>query len=135
MVVLDDELISDLQLSPLLVEQVTRHEQAELARQDREYRANRSRPDLAGHTVVVVDDGVATGATMEAAVVALRRWQAREIVLAVPVGAPEACERLRRLADAVVCASTPADLRVIGRWYDDFAPTTDVEVKQLLMRQ
>jgi predicted phosphoribosyltransferase len=132
--VLDQGLIRDLGISPRQIEQAAADEGVELERRSRLYRGSRPRPDVSGRTVIVVDDGLATGATMEAAVVALRQLKPAAIVIAAPVGAPETCERLRRHADRVVCAETPKDLRAVGRWYEDFSQTTDAEVHDLMGR-
>ena len=91
-------------------------------------------PELSGKTVILVDDGLATGATMEAAVAALRRMGPAEIVVAVPVGARETCERLAGLADELLCLATPAPFNAVGQWYENFSQTTDEEVKELLLR-
>jgi predicted phosphoribosyltransferase len=131
--VLDDRLIRDLAIPRAFIDEVTKHERLELDRRDRQYRGTRPRPNVADRTVIVVDDGLATGATMEAAILALRQLGPAAVVAAAPVGAPEACARLRRHADRVVCAATPPDLGAVGQWYDDFTQTTDDEVRQLLV--
>jgi erythromycin esterase-like protein/predicted phosphoribosyltransferase len=130
--VLDEQLIRDLRIPRALVEQAAMRERLELDRRDRQYRGTRRPPQVADRTVIVVDDGLATGATMEAAVTALRPHRPTAIVVAAPVGAPETCARLGRRADRVVCVETPADLRAVGQWYDDFTQTTDEEVRQLI---
>lgn len=111
---------------------VVAREQAELARREQLYRAGRPAADIGGHTVIVVDDGLATGSTMRAAVQALRRQQPARLVVAVPVGAEETCEQLRREADEVVCAAMPRPLRAVGLWYRNFPQASDDEVSQLL---
>ncbi|HYN06752.1 MAG TPA: phosphoribosyltransferase [Vicinamibacterales bacterium] len=130
--VLDERLIRDLGIPRALVQQVAMRERLELERRDRTYRGARRRPNVADRTVIVVDDGLATGASMEAAVVALRQLGPAAVVAAVPVGALETCTRLRQHADHVVCAETPRDLGAVGLWYDDFTQTTDDEVRQLI---
>jgi erythromycin esterase-like protein/predicted phosphoribosyltransferase len=130
--VLDERLIRDLGIPRAMVEQVAMRERLELDRRDQQYRGARKRPNLRDRTVIVVDDGLATGATMEAALVALRQLGPAAIVAAAPVGAPETCARLRRFADHVVCAETPSDLTAVGLWYDDFSQTTDDEVRRLI---
>jgi predicted phosphoribosyltransferase len=130
--VLDERLIEGLAIPRKLVDEIALRERLELDRRDREYRGTRARPDLAQHTVIVVDDGLATGATMEAAILALRQVGPAAVVVAVPVGAPETCQRLRQYADGVVCVETPRDLGAVGRWYDDFTQTTDAEVRHLI---
>ena len=87
---------------------------------------------MSGRTVILVDDGLATGASMQAAVLALRRLQPARIVVAVPVAAPETCEQLREIADEVVCATTPEPFYAVGLWYEDFSQTSDEEVRALL---
>jgi putative phosphoribosyl transferase len=131
--VLDERLIRDLAISRASVDEIAKRERLELDRRDRQYRGGRQRPNVADRTVIVVDDGLATGATMEAAILALRRLGPAAVVAASPVGAPETCERLRRHADRVVCAATPSDLRAVGQWYDDFTQTTDEEVRRLIV--
>jgi predicted phosphoribosyltransferase len=106
----------------------------ELSRQEGRYRGARPFPDIRDKTVILVDDGLATGSTMRAAVQALRAQRPTSIVVAVPVGAPETCEALRAVADDVVCVETPEPFRAVGLWYEDFAQTTDDEVHALLDR-
>ncbi|MEO8682679.1 MAG: erythromycin esterase family protein [Vicinamibacterales bacterium] len=132
--VLDQRLIRDLGISQRQIDQAVTDEGLELERRSRLYRGSRPRPQVSGRIVIVVDDGLATGATMEAAVVALKQLKPAAIVIAAPVGAPETCERLRRHADRVVCAETPKNLRAVGMWYDDFSQTTDAEVHDLMGR-
>ena len=130
--VLDERLIRDLGIPRRLVEQVAMRERLELDRRDRQYRGARRRPNVAGRTVIVVDDGLATGATMEAAPLALKQLGAAAVVAAAPVGARATCQRLRSLAAAVVCPEIPDDFIAVGLWYDDFTQTTDEEVRQLI---
>ncbi len=132
--VLSDDLIRDLGVPAAAVRQVAVREQLELDRRDTLYREGRPRPDLRGKVVIVIDDGLATGSTMQAAVLALRRLEPARIVVAVPVGARETCERLRHVADEVVCVATPEPFQAVGLWYRQFAQTTDEEVRQLLAR-
>lgn len=130
--VLDQSLIEQLRVPEAAVRDVIRREQMELARRERLYRAGRRLPALKGRTVILVDDGLATGATMEAAIKAVRQHGPARIVVAAPVGAPETCDRLGRLADEVVCAEQPARLEAVGLWYEDFSQTSDEEVHALL---
>lgn len=130
--VLNDELVASLQIPPAAIDQVTRRERAELDRRQRLYRGSRQPPSLDQRTVILIDDGLATGSTVEAAILALRARHPARIVVAVPVGARESCERIGRLADEVVCAEMPAWFNAVGQWYDDFSETTDEEVKALL---
>ena len=120
--------------APRDVEAVVQRERAELARRERLYRGDREPPPVQGRTVIVVDDGLATGATMRAAVAAIRKLRPASLVVAVPVGARETCEQLRREADEVVCAAQPAPFRAVGLWYREFPQSTDEEVKTLLAR-
>jgi putative phosphoribosyl transferase len=106
--------------------------EAELAERATALRGDRPAPSASGRVVVLVDDGLATGATMRAAVAAVRRAGAMTVVVAVPVGAPEVCAELEQLADAVVCPLRPDGLGAVGAWYDDFTQTTDGEVRELL---
>ncbi|GAA4515188.1 phosphoribosyltransferase [Nonomuraea ferruginea] len=113
---------------------VTEDEQAEVMRRASRFRRDRAPVDLAGRTVVVVDDGIATGGTARAACQVARAHGAGRVILAVPVGPPETIESLRADADEVICLETPADLFAIGFWYRDFTQTTDDEVIELLGR-
>jgi predicted phosphoribosyltransferase len=119
-------------LEPLAVRAVLRREQAELGRRERQYRGGRPPLDLAGRTAIVVDDGLATGASARAAIAAARRLGAATVVLAVPVGAREAVEALAELADEVVCPLVPARFGAVSRYYDDFRQVDDAEVVTLL---
>lgn len=130
--VLNRALIDELGVPPALVEQVAARERLELDRRDRLFRADRTPPDVRDRTAIVVDDGLATGATMEAAILALKRSNASAVIVAVPVGARETCERLDRLADGVVCLTMPEPMNAVGLWYEDFTQTTDEEVRRLL---
>jgi putative phosphoribosyl transferase len=95
---------------------------------------DRPAPEVQGRTVILVDDGLATGSTMRAAVAALRRQQPTRVVVAVPIAAPEACEELQAEVDDIVCAVTPEPFYAVGLWYKDFSQTTDEEVRELLAR-
>lgn len=114
------------------VKRAIARETLELARRERSYRGNRPPPDVAGRTVIVVDDGAATGATMLAALSALRKLGAAQIVAALPTAAADTCVDLEREADTVVCLSTPEPYGAVGRWYEDFSQTSDEEVMALL---
>jgi putative phosphoribosyl transferase len=132
--VLNKAVVDALRIPPETIEAVAAAEQLELERRERLYRGNRPPPDVRGRTVILVDDGLATGATMRAAVAALRQQQPARIVVAVPIASPSTCEELRAEVDEVVCAVTPEPFYAIGLWYEDFAPTTDEEVRALLER-
>ena len=128
--VLNDRVVSGLHLSDEAIAGVAAVELAELRRREQAYRGERPPADVAGCTVIVVDDGLATGATMRAAVRAVRMRAPARVVVAVPVAAPETCAALGPEVDEVVCALRPSDFRSVGGWYDDFAPTTDDEVRR-----
>jgi putative phosphoribosyl transferase len=129
---IDDMLVRELGISTRDVEEVASNEAYELERRVRVYRGGRPAPDLRGRTVILVDDGLATGSTMRVAVRAVRRQSPARVVVAAPVAAPEACELLRGEADEVVCAEMPDPFLGVGRWYLDFSQTSDEEVCRLL---
>jgi predicted phosphoribosyltransferase len=130
--VINDDVVRAYRLSQDDIDAVTRREERELLRREEAYRDGRPAIPLAGKTVIVVDDGLATGSTMRAAVAALRRLHPGRVVVAVPVGAAETCDELRRIADEVVCARTPSPFTAVGLWYQDFDQTSDEEVRALL---
>jgi predicted phosphoribosyltransferase len=130
--VLNDQLMEMLRIPDDIIDEVAAWEQRELMRRERLYRGDRPPPDVRGRTVILVDDGLATGSTMQAAIKALRQQQPARIVVAVPTSSPDVCEQLRSQADEVVCAITPEPFHAVGLWYEDFAQTTDEEVRDLL---
>src|SRR5262249_7923010 len=130
--VLNTEVVRALRLPEEVIDAVARQEGQELERRARAYRGDRPGINVRGKTVILVDDGLATGSTMRAAVAALRRQQPARIVVTVPVGAPETCEELAAEADEVVCGRMPEQFFAVGQWYDDFTQTTDEEVRELL---
>src|SRR5260221_144605 len=132
--VVNDAAVTGLGIPRYVVDAVTAQEQQELARRERDYRGGRPPPDVRGKTVILVDDGLATGATMHAAIAALRRLQPARIVVAVPTASPDTCEKLRAEVDEVICAITREPFHAVGLWYEDFAQTTDQEVRDLLAR-
>ena len=132
--VLDDELTRMAGVSAEDIERMTASASDELSRQERRYRGERAFPEIRAKTVLLIDDGLATGSTMRAAVHALRAQHPTAIVVGVPVGARETCAALRAIADDVVCLETPEPFRAVGLWYEDFSPTTDDEVHALLDR-
>jgi len=132
--VLNEEVVQTLGVSPETIAEVAAHEQEELDRRERLYRGARPGHSVEGKTVILVDDGVATGSTMRAAVKALRMQKPAEIVVGVPVAPPETCEALRKDADQVVCTRTPEPFLALGAWYASFPQTPDAEIQDLLAR-
>ena len=130
--VLNDDVLSWMPLSRKAIDAVAERERGELARREQEYRGTRPPLRVEGRTVIVVDDGLATGSTMRAAVRALRRMNPRSIVVAVPVAARETCESLATEVDDMICLRTPEPFEAVGLWYVDFSQTTDAEVQELL---
>ena len=130
--VLNDDIVRWYRIPPEVIDAVARQEERELRRREQAYRDGRPAVPVAGKVVVLVDDGLATGSTMRAAIGAVRRLNPTRVIVAVPVGAPETCGELRHVADEVVCARTPAPFSAIGVWYEDFSQTTDDEVRRLL---
>jgi predicted phosphoribosyltransferase len=131
--VLNGEIVEWYRVPAALLDEVVREEQRELERREREYRGGRPPISLLGRTVLIVDDGLATGSTMRAAVEAVRMHAPTSVVVAVPVGAPDTCRDLAAVADSVVCARTPEPFTAVGLWYNDFSQTTDQEVQALLL--
>ncbi len=132
--VLDQQTISDLRIPRDAVERVIASERAELARREELFRGSRPPVDASGRTVILVDDGLATGSTMQAAIAALRKEGPASIIVAVPVGSREACGAIGAVTDGCLCAMIPDRFYAVGLWYEDFSETTDAEVRQLLTR-
>src|SRR5438093_424686 len=132
--VLNADVVRALGITPDEIAEAAAREAEELRRREEAYRDGRPAPDLRGKTVILVDDGLATGSTMRAAVAAVRKLGPARVVVAVPVGATETCEEFRSVADDVVCVDTPEPFFAVGNWYEDFAQTTDDEVRELLAR-
>lgn len=132
--VLNEPVVRMLGLSEEEIKRVEADERWELDRREREYRAGRPPLNVRGKIVVLVDDGLATGSSMRAAVAALRRLGPARVIVAVPVGARETCAEFEREADEAICASEPEPFHAVGVWYDDFAQTSDEEVHELLAR-
>lgn len=128
----NDQVIADARIDEGMIEAVAGHERIELERRERAYRGHRDPVDVAGRTALVVDDGLATGATMRAAVAALRERGAAVIVVAVPIAAPVVCTEMGAIVDEIVCLRTPDPFVAIGLWYHDFEPTSDGEVRRLI---
>jgi putative phosphoribosyl transferase len=130
--VINEEVVRTLGIPSVIIDQVAAEEERELARREWEYRDDRPPPNVAGRIVILVDDGLATGTTMRAAIAALRHLGPARIVVAVPVGAAETCKVMNEIADDVLCVCRPEQFSAVGLWYEDFAQTTDEEVRALL---
>ena len=132
--VLHKEIVDQLQISDRTFDAMAAEEQKELSRRERAYRGHSAPPELRGKIVIVVDDGIATGSTMFAAVRAVRTQQPATIVVAVPTAAQSACLNLQREADKVIALMTPEPFEAVGQWYENFSQTTDAEVTGLLAK-
>lgn len=132
--VLNEDVVGALALEPHEIERASEREAAELERRERTYRGDRPQHSLAGKTILLVDDGLATGSSMRVAVQAVRSHDPAQIIVVVPVGPPGTCERMRSEADAVVCLEEPGGFFAVGQFYDDFRQTTDDEIIALLDR-
>jgi predicted phosphoribosyltransferase len=130
--VLNKEVVRTLNIPDDIIEAVAERERRELERRDRAYRAGQPAPDVHGLTIILVDDGLATGSTMRAAIAALRQHGPARIIVAVPVGSVETCAEFQDEADEAICATTPEPFHAVGVWYQDFSQTTDEEVHELL---
>jgi predicted phosphoribosyltransferase len=130
--VLNRDVVEGLRIPAAVIDRVAALERAELDRREREYRDGRPAPDVRDKIVILVDDGLATGATMRAALAALRAERPKELIAAVPVAPASTCQELRALADEVICVTTPEPFYGVGMWYDSFLPTSDDEVRELL---
>ncbi|HEX3598014.1 MAG TPA: phosphoribosyltransferase [Polyangiaceae bacterium] len=130
--VLNEVFIAELELSEETIDAVVTEERRELVRRERAYRGGLPPLDLANRNVVLVDDGLATGSTMSAAIAGVRQHTPRRIIVGVPIAAPSTCEEISALADDMVCAATPEPFRAVGAWYANFSQTTDTEVRTLL---
>jgi len=132
--VLNEDIMRSLPNADQLIESVTEKETVELERREQTYRDRRPAPELRDRVVILVDDGLATGATMRAAVAALRQQGVAKIVVAAPVGAPDTCRELEQEADETICATAPEFFQAVGQYYEDFSQTSDEEVRELLAR-
>jgi putative phosphoribosyl transferase len=132
--VLNQDTLREYGVSREQVEAVIETEERELERRERRYRGDRPFPYVAGRTVILIDDGLATGSTMRAAVAALRQERRARVIVAVPTAPPETCDELRAIVDDMVCLMTPDPFYAVGLWYEDFSQTTDEEVRELLDR-
>jgi putative phosphoribosyl transferase len=134
MLVLDEDLVNRLGIGPDEIRRTVERELRELERREAAYRDGRSLPQLEDKTVILVDDGLATGSTMRAAALAVRNANPARIVVAVPVAAAETCDQFRDVVDEIVCGLTPRPFVAVGQWYEDFSQTSDEEVRALLAR-
>jgi putative phosphoribosyl transferase len=132
--VLDESLVRALGIEDAELERAVAAEVRELERRTAAYDGEREPHELAGKTVILVDDGLATGASMRAAAAAVRRLSPERVVVAVPVASAETCKQFEAVVDEIVCGATPRPFRAVGLWYDDFSQTTDEEVRELLAR-
>ena len=132
--VLNRDVIEGLSIPEEAIEAVTARERRELERRERAYRGDRPAPDVQGRTIILADDGIATGSTMRAAVVALYQLDAARIVIATPTAALSTAGKMRPEVDEFVAVMTPADFAGVGQWYEDFSQTTDKEVRDLLVK-
>ena len=132
--VINEEVVRAMNISPHVIDSVAAKEALELERRDRLYRGDRPAPDVAGRTVILVDDGLATGSSMRAAVAALRERKPRRIVVAVPIAAVPTEREFRTEVDEIVCFATPEPFFSVGFWYEDFSQMTDEEIRDLLER-
>jgi putative phosphoribosyl transferase len=130
--VLNEDVVQSLGIPQAVIDRATAAEQKELQRREQLYRGGRPAPEVRGRTIILVDDGLATGSTMRAAVAAVRQQQPARIVVAVPVGAPSTCDEFRADVDQIVCGFTPEPFYGVGQWYEDFSQTSDEEVRELL---
>ena len=132
--ILDQRLIDIYEIPDEEIDRVTAAEQRELERREKSYRDDRPPPHARDHTVILIDDGLATGSTMRAAVQALRQQGAHRVVVAVPIAPPDTCGAMRQEVDDIICAITPEPFLAVGIWYADFSETTDEDVRDLLAR-
>jgi putative phosphoribosyl transferase len=132
--VLNYEVVNHLGVPDHVIDSATQAERRELDRREQAYRGSREPPEVRWHTVILVDDGLATGSTMRAAVTALRQQKPARLIVAVPVAAVSTCQEFQEQVDLIICATTPEPFYGVGQWYEDFSQTTDEEVRNLLER-
>lgn len=130
--ILNEDIIRSYQIPDRIIATVAANELRELERREHRYRGNRPKPDMKGMTVILIDDGLATGATMHAAVEALKTKRPAKLVVAVPTASPDTCKFFKGIVDEMICATTPEPFYAVGAWYKDFSQTTDEEVSKLL---
>lgn len=133
-VIFNEPLLQQLQLDQSSIDSVLQSEQKELIRREQLYRGNRPAPNFSGKTIILVDDGIATGATMQAAVMALGKHKPASIIIAIPVAALETCEEMANLVDKIICPLKPVNFYAVGLWYENFSQTSDDEVIELLQK-
>jgi len=133
-IVLNREVVDGLQIPEEMIDAVVQAERRELERREREYRGDRPPLDVTGRTVILIDDGLATGASIRAAIAALHQRGPKRIVVGVAIAAPETCAEVGREVDDIVCAATPESFQAVGLWYRDFSQTSDEEVRRLLQQ-
>jgi len=131
-IVLNEDMLHGISIPDYIIQDVAQRERQELKRREELYRAGKPDIDVQGRTIILVDDGLATGSTMRAAARALRKQNPQRLIVAVPVGAPDTCEEFRSEVDEVICGAAPDAFRAVGMWYEDFSQTTDEEVQSLL---
>jgi putative phosphoribosyl transferase len=131
-VIFNKKLLNQMDIDQSSIDAILQKEQEELVRRERLYRGNRDFPTLKGKTIILVDDGIATGATMQAAVASLRKHTPASIIIAVPVAARETCEEMANMVDQVICPLQPIDFYAVGFWYEKFSQVSDKEVIELL---
>ncbi|MDJ0511484.1 MAG: phosphoribosyltransferase [Crocosphaera sp.] len=130
--IINQDVVNWLQIPPQIIEEVTCQEEEELHRREQVYRGDSRFPKLYNKTIILVDDGIATGSTIRAAIAILEKQQAKKIIIAVPIAPPNVCQALRHEVDQLVCLTSPENLNSISLWYEDFSQTTDEEVCSLL---
>jgi putative phosphoribosyl transferase len=130
--ILNEDIIREEKIDELAIDKVTAKEQQELDRRQSLYRGDRPKPVIQGRTIILIDDGLATGATMRAAIAALQKQQPAKIVVAVPISSPQIYQQIKSLVDEIICADTPSPFYCVGLWYEKFPQTSDKEVRHLL---
>ena len=130
--VLNEDVIRSFHIPQRVIDEVTANELKELERRERIYRGNRPKPKISGSTVILIDDGLATGATMRAAVAAVKTKNPAKVIIAVPVAAPDTCSAFGKEVDEIICVATPEPFYGVGAWYEDFSQTTDKEVCRII---
>lgn len=133
-VVFNDAIVRNFNLSPMVIEQVIQTETQELKRREKKYRGNHDFPNLTGKILILVDDGIATGATIRAGIKALQQHHPASVILAIPVAQIDTCQELEAQVDKVICLLKPQMLYAVGAWYEDFSQTSDEEVSELLIK-